>query len=145
MRTIKFRGKSLQTGEWIKGSYVNVTKDPYIIVEQGTSPIYCHRVDPETVGQFIEKLSKDEDEMYDGDIVEYKNLRIFDLNDYTTICRCICYSYGVIEYNAPGFRIRQISGDNMSFYDYTGDNFSWEELRVVGNIHDNKEFLEGVI
>jgi hypothetical protein len=56
-RTIKFRGKSIYSEEWLYGSLVKIEEDRYAIIpnlndiEIGKS-IGMYEVYPETVGQF---------------------------------------------------------------------------------------------
>lgn len=54
MRPIKFRGKSIETGQWVYGYFVrNDENGTYYNVTQtkigGSHPV---RVEPETIGQF---------------------------------------------------------------------------------------------
>lgn len=121
MRTIKFRGKSLDNGEWVygffsKGGAVNPNmgeiRDRYLI-DDG----HYHDVDPDTIGQFTGLADKDGKEIYEGDIVEtfIGNLEII-------------WSQGLACY-----RLQDGGG---SLYSIDG-----MEMEVVGNIHDNPELL----
>jgi len=51
---------------------------------------------------------------------------------------------GVVEWRNTGFFIKLIertTNFGADFYDYMGDKFSWQQLEIVGNIHENPEFL----
>lgn len=65
MRTLKFRGQSINTGKWVYGYFKkNVYGDCYIEDERGLATV----VDPETVGQFV-CLDANINEVYEGDYV----------------------------------------------------------------------------
>jgi len=92
MRTIKFRGKRVNNGEWAYGSLIKVKHESYIAcfiipledawdffdVEQNDRAIYgAIEVIPETVGQFIGQMDSKRTEEYpkgleicQGDMVE---------------------------------------------------------------------------
>lgn len=141
MREIKFRGKRVDNGEWVYGNLFKCEhKDSdsvYIIpfVTNGSFTINtlmlnfispCYEVDPKTVGQYTSLKDRNGKEIYEGDIVKYKdNLDPIDVHKYK----------GHVEYGNGSF---YITNDFMSSYrwiDY--------EIEVKGNIHDNPELLEG--
>lgn len=63
MRDIRFRGKNINTGEWVYGFFKkNAHGDCYIEDEQGLAVV----VDPDTVGQMVCILDEG-DEVYEGD------------------------------------------------------------------------------
>jgi len=72
---------------------------------------------------------------FEGDIIEFEH------NDWAAVCsdnvkRVI--ATGIIEFNLmqySGWGIKKLGGQNWSFYHPEGRNFSWEELKCVGNIH----------
>ena len=63
MRTIKFRGISKETGRKVFGYYLKSGADDQIFDGE-----YFHRVEPESVAQFI-SLDKHGEEIYEGDTV----------------------------------------------------------------------------
>lgn len=95
-------------------------------------------------------------EIYEGDIVEWT---CPDTNEkYYKEKAMFGTIFGVVYWSdeSCSFRIEQISKDkynldiynintvsyNLEFYDYNGAEFGWNELKVVGNIYENKEFYE---
>lgn len=127
MRTIKFRGKSLENGEWLYGDLIHYEWEPeqpypYIQTgmernEHGIMQTCGGRVNPSTVGQFTGLADNNGKEIYEGDIVEtfIGNLEII-------------WSQGLACY-----RLQDGGG---SLYSIDG-----MEMEVVGDIHDNPELL----
>lgn len=75
-RPIKFRGKSVNSGEWFFGSLVSLPDSQTVhIIPCGTckgDDVICNfvEVDPSTIGQFTGLKADDDKELYEGDIVE---------------------------------------------------------------------------
>ncbi len=145
IRTIKFRGKRLDNGEWVYGSLLQGENQCVIATVKGDSVNVheCFEVDPVTVGQFTGLLDKDGKEIYEGDIF---GIPCKDVKNHF---------YRMVEYCCDGFYLvdnckdvkygdllhREISLDG----NYSGMakelRYSGSDYCVVGNIHDNPELL----
>lgn len=67
-RTIKFRGKRIDNGQWVYGDLVQYAHDILILpINTGWTH---HKVIPETVGQFTGLFAADGHEIYENDLVE---------------------------------------------------------------------------
>lgn len=132
MRTIKFRGKDRRSGKWFYGNYYD--KD-----SSGRTHICnCSRgsldVLPETVGQFTGLYDKNDNEIYEGDIL------IWGEGENKSRPLIVFFKHGAFGY---------IYSENW-FHSFAGNtNFSFNPLNkdirfeVIGNIHDHPELLKG--
>ena len=128
MRTIKFRGKRIDTGEWVYGHYVNathcITGDPLhriVTPDDKTYDIY-----PETVGQFICMKDGNHKEIYVGDIARRVSMWGNPPGE----------KYEIIFYYGR-FCLKKI--DNSTGFKYM---YNYKLYEVLGNIHDNPELLK---
>jgi len=77
MITIEFRGKCIETNEWLCGDLVHDTEGGCYVY-----PIDCgglwknNKVYPETVGQFTGMCDQHGGKIYEGDIVQYMSLKL---------------------------------------------------------------------
>lgn len=147
MREIKFRGKRKDNWQWAYGSYTHchdVDGNPSII------PLNDNRfisVIPETVGQFTNKLDSELMDVFEGDIVQGGNGKMWE----------VIYSLTVSGWIISNKRIKD-TGRNKFAGDeeYSFDRYrqlckssSTDTFKKIGNIHDNPELLnplkEGVL
>ena len=126
MRTIKFRGKSILTDEWLYGDLVHSADNKRfgILVNDKDSYDECE-VAPETVGQFTGLYDKDGKEIYEGDILRFGNSPsgVCEVKWNESIAAfCICF------YFEGEIGSRPLGGG--------------VEFAIIGNIHDNPELLK---
>lgn len=131
MRTIKFRGKRVDNGEWVFGS-LDLTANQAAILwdridnEGDTAPWFADVV-PGTIGQFTGQLDKNGKEIYEGDIVRYYD----DIEDELVSSHVIYHKESCSFCAAP----TKLCGD------YTGITAYWQ-FEVIGNIHDKTELIK---
>jgi uncharacterized phage protein (TIGR01671 family) len=118
-REIKFRGKSLHTGEWHYGDFVQHSDNTVFIRERGTASSLSN---PETVGQFTGLHDNNGNEIYEGDIVRY------DMGGECEVSYCIGGGFAGFDLS-PAFH----------------NEHQLKDVEVIGNIHDNPELIEGGI
>ena len=128
IENIKFRGKSKRTGEWLYGDLeYNRKKDIARIHSYDDEGGYIgqQEVDKETIGQFIGMTDKNENKIYDGDIIKTDDG--LDISGYYKV------SYDI---DTTGF---VCVGKDVHCHPGIIEEFS--DIVVVGNIYDNKELL----
>lgn len=124
-REILFRGKSLLTGKWVVGDLSNVVHDGpvYVFPKDGYDSPDFYEVDPATVGQYTGLKDADGNRIFEGDILK----------------------------SSLGWRfVATWDDENARFLGWTIDGerrIAYVDqvpaAKVVGNIHDNPELLEG--
>lgn len=127
MREIKFRGKRLDNGEWLYGSLV-ILNGRYFIFDDANR----HEVDPTTVGEFTGLKDKNGKEIYEGDVIRSP------LSEDKTRPHRIFYHTG----NAA-FMGALVDRKELCYLRLDQDWIYKFGKEVIGNIHDNPEFLKG--
>ena len=139
MREIKFRGRR-PNGEWMYGALIPGEYSwwgaPSIVDKN-----FRYEVDPETVGQYTGCKDVTGKEIYEGDIVTMgpsAELRIIRFGEYASVSEKEKYNYGFyVEFLSK--RYRDVFRKDFLFWVKHFGN--WRCL-VIGNTHDNPEFLE---
>ena len=118
-REIKFRGLSLETGEWVYGDLVIYRNCGNVHFINGIA------VDEDTTCQYIGINDPNDVEIYGRDIVMLDNA----LNKY------------VVNWDNEKLHYFLWSTKNIDDEVYFGD-FVLSDLEVIGNIYDNPELLK---
>ena len=128
MREILFRGKHKADGKWCEGN-LHIDKQGVAIITPDDTPRGCFRlVAPDTVGQYTGLIDKNGTKIFEGDIVKLRLLA------------AKMEWKGVCEYRNGAFGLAwQYAGERYSTFVGTCN----AEYEVLGNIHDNKELMEG--
>ena len=129
MKKIKFRGKRLDDGKWIKGSGIKVSESGTVVIYDEIS-LRWYEVDPETVGMLTDTWDKNLKDIWEGDLLKLPY-------DGTYILGMVVFDTGAFFFQEiPPFRDRceaHIVDLNTLFFE-NGD-----EIEVVGNIYDNQK------
>jgi len=136
-REIKFRGKRIDTGEWVTGLLDNYQGKCYINHEDYSDGVYSHysfEVNPLTVGQYTGLKYKNGVEVFEGDIVKGKYF--IKISQDPDAEDKIMNFEGVIEYEEGFYYVKAKKG-NCSF-SFTYPDY---EIETIGNIHDNPELI----
>lgn len=138
MREVKFRGKRKDNGEWVYGSLIHrnaydlrdgvhrpcpthtrIERQDIEWVGDPNNPgwtFLCFQVLPETVGQYTNKKDQDAKDIYEGDGLYFP-------------------------VNTSGVWFDQAGKIVLATYPFVCGNTHLG--KIVGNIHDNPELLEG--
>ena len=125
-----YRGKRIDNGEWVEGSFISKYDKAYIVPVDGSDiepmamPWNYHigmwEVHPDTVGHFTGPKDKNGKEICGGDKIEF-NMEVFS-----------------IEYHGASFALINAAGE-WDGYLMVADS---DRMEVIGNIHENKELLK---
>lgn len=152
MREILFRGKRVDTGEWVEGYYFKATHhwhkhgvhEDWIAVDSVQNGGWCnvyrkYAIVPETLGQFTGLTDNNGKRIFWGDIVRVKGSESDEnWKDYDEIGKVVFVDGAFLievpqEYNGMKYYSKI-----HSHYMTTAD---WVTREVIGNIHDNGERL----
>lgn len=156
MRDIKFRGKEIDTGEWVHGGlfkepappqcFEKTLEDKYWIVYPNPQfmpdwnlPYQMVRTDvnKETIGQYTGLKDKNGKEIYEGDIVEIterNNIAKHKVIPMKPIVTEVVWSDEYLAYIL-------ITTSTKDAFKNLGDYLDYE-IEVIGNIYDNENLLE---
>ena len=138
MREIIFRGKRLDNGEWVYGSFCMDAREQFNglcgvdgfirLYDKAKGKMQTYEVDRETIGQYTGLKDKDGKRIFEGDIC--RNTRTGEIVSVKWHGTMSGYVWN--KRRADGF-----------LFDF-GELFrACDKYEVIGNIHDNPELLKG--
>lgn len=142
MREILFRGQTRRKGEkvrigdgkplesnWVYGGIFpqNIDGDFAIIYCQ--EPIEKFVVYADTVGQYTGKTDKNENKIFEGDILK-SPIWLTGINQEICVCKWV-----------EDDEVSSIQGFGLFAGDKLLKTDEWDEFEVIGNIFDNKDLL----
>ena len=128
-REILYRGARMEDGKFVYGSLVFVKENdksenelPHIVISYGPDTFDWFEVEPETVGQFTGITDRDGAKIFEDDIFKIGAEKcVFTVK----------FDYGCfLAYDGNGEQVGILSELSTMF------------VKVIGNIHDNKELLK---
>lgn len=138
-RQVLFRGKRVDSCEWIIGSLIVTGQNKvFILLENCTGPAYTHQVISETVGQFIGLVDKNSAKIFEHD--KFLDEECSD-SEYVIVEwdkeRCsfmaVFYGYDI----SIGEGSQEVYSDTITEIERMSlEDFDLTEIEVIGNIHD---------
>lgn len=165
MRTIKFRGKDIVTGEWVVGNlfqgkrqgedYAVILMDKRYVHEEKLPediPFGFYKdeitvVDPKTVGQFVGLFDCEKREIYEGEIIK-TYVCFLDEDDETREF----WRVGVVQFISGKYQLTNCVNYDDEATEIKSElqpspkmqySFPAYRSKIIGNIHDNPELLKG--
>lgn len=150
-REILFRGKRIDNGEWVEGyfgKYFDGDEEVICIAlptKETLAGSLCYEVDPSTVGQSTGLTDKNGRKIFEGDVLrepakngwEKENFVGFEVfwHDNDSCDRHIGWQMNRLHFYGA------IGGADIYPISFRPE---WaKRMVVIGNIHDNLEFVEG--
>lgn len=150
MKETKFRGQILngtRKGEWVYGYYAYILGDHLIIDKYNNQYI----VDPNTVGQYTGLEDKNNNEIYQGDIIritrDEENYGPTSYGGYAEVTSEVCgYSFKCFSPSLKDIEENPLDDDgNYRAWDSTSlwhiDDDNGKNIEAIGSIHDNPNLL----
>ena len=155
MREILFRGKRIDSGEWVSSgniicfnpeggkdkdlAFIPALNEPCICDHDEKGNIIAfekgmfYKVDTKTVGQYTGQHDKHGKRIWEGDIVRYAERRLG--GEDISVVHPVTFDEG-------GFCAHHYFLNNW-LRNGLGGNTKLEDIEVIGNIHDKPDILKG--
>lgn len=139
MRQLKFRGKSVDTNEFVYGYGVVLTPTAGVIINQQANNAMHHwAVEPETIGQYTGKKDLKKVDIYEGDVLLVKPKNANFPIRYLVVFNII---KGALLMRFVG-RLSGSAIDKNGFYDENVLSEGHDIFEVIGNMHDSPELIK---
>lgn len=128
MREIKFRGKGKDSGEWICGSLLYLKADNIQIWRKEKDGTWNYVVDPATVGQYTGLKDKNGVEIYEGDVLLYREMN----------------RRAGVSWRDGGFIVYDVNDPDkwQALNDDDASQVISQIMEVINNVHDAPKLLE---
>lgn len=148
-REIVFRGKRIDTGEWVEGYYAKQSNHACfahelkythfiyqdVFMDFGLGGLSEFEVNPKTVGQYTGLTDKNGTKIFEGDIVTYEDAEA-DYEGYHDNVFLNCGEVEISAWDGICFTNRQ-TVEMSDLY----ENETMVDCEVIGNIYDNPKLL----
>ena len=137
VRTIIFRGKRLDNGEWVYGFIVKMFGTYHIIDKDDENTAY--EVIPETIGQYTGLKDKNGKRIFEGDMI-----KPFDDDIDKMVVEFHNGQFLLCLYGERGYMAEYGWEEEGNYGCFEAEPLSsyGDDIEVIGNIHDNPELLE---
>lgn len=137
MREIKFRGKLIDTGEWVYGSLLQSEIDVNQIAVKcaivgrfaDTYDLWTREVDPKTIGQLTGLLDKNKKEIFEGDAVVRHGQEDIEKGIISWDEDSLSFEFDMSHFTKENWNRTPIINSQYSI------------LEIIGNIYETPELL----